>query len=90
MKNGSGGQVNAGARVYQFGVKEAELIRNGEVVDHFVNITFGGNLISALQSIVEISKEMDYSLVGFCGKDGQSVPVGGYGPSIKIKNVKVG
>lgn len=90
LKNGSGGQVNPTTGVYQFGVKEAELIRNGEVVDHFVNITFGGSLISALKNICAVSKEMDYSLVGFCGKDGQSVPVGGYGPSIKIKNVKVG
>ncbi len=90
LKNGSGGQVNTATGVYQFGVKEAELIKNGEVIDHFVNITFGGNLISALQSIVAVSKEMDYSLVGFCGKDGQSVPVGGYGPNIKIKNVRVG
>lgn len=90
LKKDSGGQVNCATGVYQFGVREAELIKNGEVVDNFVNISFSGNLITALHNIVEVSKEMDYSLVGFCGKDGQSVPVGGYGPNIKIKNVRVG
>lgn len=90
LSKGSGGQVDPNSGVFQFGVREGRIVKSGEIVSEHVNLTFGGNILDALENVAEISKENDKNSPGFCGKDGQSVPVGGFGPYIKIRNIKLG
>jgi len=90
LSKGSGGQVDPNSGVFQFGVREGRLVKNGEIVSNHVNLTFGGNILDALKNIVEVSKQVNKDNPGFCGKEGQHVPVGGFGPYLKIKSVKLG
>lgn len=90
LSRGSGGQVDPNSGVFQFGVREGQIIKNGELKDEYLNLTFGGNILDSLKNIVGISKEIENNQPGFCGKDDQSVPVGGFGPYLKMRNIKLG
>lgn|GEM_PF-6918540 len=90
LSGGRGGQVDPNSGVFQFGVKEGHLIKNGELTENFVNLTFSGNILESLSKVVCISKDIEMNQPGFCGKYGQQVPVGGFGPYMKLKNIGVG
>ena len=60
---------------FVFGVSEGYLIENGEVTAPVRGATLIGNGIEALPAIDAIAGDLAMKS-GFCGKDGQQVPVG--------------
>lgn len=82
-----GGQTSPDG-TFQFGIQEGYVIRNGEIGEPLRNVGIAGYTIETLGKIVAVSKEFDV-WPGFCGKGGQSVPVGTGGPYIKVR-MKVG
>jgi len=83
-----GGQTSPDG-TFQFGIQEAYKIENGEVKEPLRNVGISGYTIETLRDIKAISKEFNVS-PGYCGKDGQSVPVGVGGPYVLVENMKVG
>ena len=90
LSGGSGGQVDPSSGVFQFGVKEGFIIKDGELGEEYVNLTFSGNIMEMLHNIVDISRDVKKNQPGFCGKSGQAVPVGGFGPYMKLNNIRLG
>ncbi|AWR94736.1 zinc metalloprotease TldD [Acidianus brierleyi] len=82
-----GGQTSPDG-TFQFGIQEGYKIENGEIKYPLRNVGISGYTLETLNRISAVSKEFDV-WPGFCGKGGQSVPVGTGGPYIKVK-IKVG
>ncbi|WP_171714505.1 MULTISPECIES: zinc metalloprotease TldD [Acidianus] len=82
-----GGQTSPDG-TFQFGIQEGYRIEKGEVKEPLRNFGIAGYTLETLGRIEAVSKNFDM-WPGFCGKGGQSVPVGTGGPHVKVK-VKVG
>ena len=83
-----GGQTSADG-TFQFGIQEGYIIKDGDVVKPTKLVGISGYTIETLKNIVAVSKNLDFSS-GFCGKEGQSVPVGTGGAYVKVSKMKVG
>lgn len=83
-----GGQTSPDG-TFQFGIQEGYIIQNGEVTKPIKMAGISGYTLETLRDITAVSKQLDFSS-GFCGKEGQSVPVGTGGAYVKVKSMKVG
>ena len=92
LMQGGGGQVDPIKGTFNFGVAELYQIKNGEIGNRYRPTTLAGNTLETLNKITGISPEMENPLdsIGFCGKDGQSAPVGVSGGWLAVKNIIVG
>ncbi|AEB94389.1 zinc metalloprotease TldD [Metallosphaera cuprina] len=82
-----GGQTSPDG-TFQFGIQEGYRIERGEIKESLRNVGISGYTIETLGKINGVSK--DFGMwPGYCGKGGQSVPVGTGGPYISVR-VKVG
>jgi TldD protein len=82
LKGSRGGQVDTGKGLFQFSAVEAFLIENGELTTPLKDAGLSGEILSILYNVDAVTKEFKLS-VGYCGKNGQSVPVGDGGGSIR-------
>ena len=89
LKGSRGGQVDTGKGNFQFNAAEGFLIKNGEVSTPLRDVSLSGNILETLKNIDAIGNDFKLG-VGFCGKDGQSVPVGDGGPHTRILDALVG
>jgi len=83
-----GGETNIDG-TFQFGIQEGYRIVNGEIREPLRNVGIAGYTIETLGQISGVSKELDFK-PGYCGKSGQSVPVGTGGPYVRVERMKVG
>lgn len=97
IKNGifvkfiGGGQVNTSVGSFVFEGKIAYLIENGKLTSSLKEVMLMGNCKDILNNIIAVSKDMSLCHSGgYCGKDGQQVPVTVGGPYFVINNVTVG
>lgn len=82
LKGSRGGEVDTARGVFQFSAEEGFMIKNGEVAEPIKDVAMSGETLKILQDIDAIGK--DFSMhIGFCGKEGQFVPVGDGGPHIR-------
>ena len=86
LKGSRGGQVDTGKGIFQFNAAEGYLIKNGEIATPLRDVSLSGNILETLKNIDAIGDDFKLS-VGFCGKDGQTAPVGDGG---RILNALVG
>ncbi|WP_048057888.1 TldD/PmbA family protein [Methanothermococcus okinawensis] len=86
LKGSRGGQVDTGKGLFQFNAVEAFLIENGELTTPLRDAGLSGEILNILHNIDAVSDEFKLS-VGYCGKNGQSVPVGDGGGSVRTKTV---
>jgi TldD protein len=84
-----GGQVEPATGDFVFGLSEGYLIENGEVTSPVRGATLIGNGIDVLTKIDAIGNDFAMKS-GFCGKDGQQVPVGTGQPTVRIAELTVG
>jgi len=84
-----GGQVEPATGDFVFGLSEGYLIENGEVTAPVRGATLIGNGIDVLTKIDAIGNDLAMKS-GFCGKDGQQVPVGTGQPTVRISELTVG
>jgi len=89
LKGSRGGQVDTGKGIFQFNAAEGYLIENGELATPLRDVSLSGNILETLKNIDAIGNDFKLS-VGFCGKDGQTAPVGDGGPHTRILNSLVG
>ena len=89
LKGSRGGQVDTGKGIFQFNAAEGYIIENGEKTTPLRDVSLSGNILETLKNIDAIGNDFKLS-VGFCGKDGQTAPVGDGGPHTRIQNALVG
>ena len=89
LKGSRGGQVDTGRGIFQFNAVEAYLIEKGEIGTHLRDVSLSGNTLDILNNVTGVGSDFNLS-VGFCGKDGQTVPVGDGGPHIRVSKATVG
>jgi TldD protein len=85
----AGGQVEPATGDFVFGVSEGYLIEGGRVTAPVRGATLIGNGIEALSRIDAVGDDLAMKS-GFCGKDGQQVPVGTGQPTVRIAELTVG
>lgn len=89
LKGSRGGQVDTGKGIFQFNAAEGYLIENSEITTPLRDVSLSGNILETLKNIDAIGNDFKLS-VGFCGKGGQTAPVGDGGPHTRILNALVG
>ncbi len=85
-----GGQVDTVRGEFQFSAEEAFLIEKGELTKRLKNVSLSGRTLEVLKNIDAVGKMKGRGSIGFCGKDGQEVPVSEYAPHIRVKKILVG
>jgi TldD protein len=89
LKGSRGGQVDTGKGVFQFNAAESFMIKNGEIQKPLRDVSLSGNILEILQKIDGVGSDFKMG-VGFCGKAGQTVPVGDGGPHTRVTEATVG
>jgi TldD protein len=85
----AGGQVEPATGNFVFGVSEGYLIEGGKVTAPLKGLTLIGNGLDVLEKIDAVGNDLAFKS-GFCGKDGQQVPVGTGQPTVRIAELTVG
>jgi TldD protein len=85
----AGGQVDPTTGDFVFGVSEGYLIESGEVTRPCRGATLIGNCLDALGAIDAVADDFEMK-TGFCGKEGQRVPVGTGQGHVRIGELTVG
>ena len=89
LKGSRGGQVDTGKGIFQFNAVEGFKIENGELTTPLRDVSLSGNILETLKNVDALGNDFKLS-VGYCGKDGQTAPVGDGGPHTRILNTMVG
>jgi TldD protein len=89
LKGSRGGQVDTGKGVFQFNAAESFCIYNGEIKDPLRDVSLSGNILEILQKVDGVANDFHMG-VGFCGKSGQTAPVGDGGPHTRVSEATVG
>jgi TldD protein len=89
LKGSRGGQVDTGKGVFQFNAAESFLIEKGEITKPLRDVSLSGNILEMLLKVDKVGSDFKMG-VGFCGKSGQTVPVGDGGPHVKVTEATVG
>lgn len=84
-----GGQVNTVNGDFVFEAPETYLIENGEITRPVRGASLIGNALDILEKIDCVANDLGFS-IGYCGKDGQSVPVSDGLPTIRIASMTIG
>jgi len=85
-----GGQVDTVRGEFQFSAEEAFLIENGVPSKRLKNVSLSGRTLDVLKDIDAVGNDKKRGSIGFCGKDGQEVPVSEYAPHVRVKKILVG
>lgn len=84
-----GGSVDIFKGNFMFGAKEGWLIKNGEKEKCLRDVYISGNIFEVLDRVECVGNDL-VLFPGFCGKNGQSVPVASGGPHIRISKIRIG
>ncbi|MFZ2070567.1 MAG: TldD/PmbA family protein [Halobacteriota archaeon] len=85
-----GGQVDTIRGEFQFSAEEAFLIEKGRLTKRLKNVSLSGSTLDVLKNIDAVGNDKTRGSIGFCGKDGQEVPVSEYAPHVRVKKILVG
>ncbi len=85
----AGGQVDPATGDFVFGVSEGYLIEAGKVTRPCRGATLIGNCLQALAAIDAVGSDFEMK-TGFCGKGGQTVPVGTGQGHVRVRKMTVG
>jgi len=84
-----GGQVDVVSGNFAFEITECHRIRGGRIAEPLRGATLVGEGPSLMREIDMVGWDLGYS-VGTCGKDGQSAPISGAQPTLRIPSIVVG
>ena len=84
-----GGQVDPGRGMFQFNAEFGYLVEDGELGGMVRDVSLSGEILETLHEIVLIADDRRMHQ-GYCGKGGQSVPVGDGAPHLLLQNAVVG
>jgi TldD protein len=88
----SNGQVKIGEGDFAFYVARGRMIEGGKLTAPIKDINIMGNGPKMLRNVTMVANNLEMSRggAGFCGKDGQAVPVGFGLPTCLVKSMTVG
>ncbi len=88
----SNGEVKIGEGDFAFYVSQGRMIENGKLTAPIKDINIMGNGPKMLQNVTMVANDLEMFRggAGFCGKGGQSVPVGFGLPTTLVKSMTVG
>ncbi|MCC7553794.1 MAG: TldD/PmbA family protein [Methanobacteriaceae archaeon] len=89
LKGSRGGQVDTGKGIFQFNAAESFKIKNGEIKEPLRDVSLSGNILETLKNVDALGSDFKLG-IGFCGKSGQTAPVGDGGPHTRILDALVG
>lgn len=89
LKGSRGGQVDTGKGVFQFNAAESFLIEKGEITEPLRDVSLSGKILEMLMKVDALGSDFKMG-VGFCGKSGQTIPVGDGGPHVRVTEAIVG
>ncbi|HPB98459.1 MAG TPA: metallopeptidase TldD-related protein, partial [Polyangiaceae bacterium] len=85
------GQVMIGAGDFTFYLKHGRLIEDGKLTHVIKDANLIGNGPNVLEKVAMIGNDLKHITgAGYCGKDGQGVPVGFGLPTLKVSGISVG
>ncbi len=92
VKDVSNGQVSIGEGDFAFYVSQGQMIENGKLTAPIKDINIMGNGPKMLLNVTMAANnlQMYQGGGGYCGKDGQMVPVGFGLPTVLVKSMTVG
>ena len=90
LRGGQWGYVQSEKGQYTCHAGEGVMIRNGELAEQVRDVSISGMTLDTLANALGVSRDFELEMPGNCGKNGQSMPVNGGGPYIKVKEVVVG
>ncbi len=89
MKGSRGGQVDPGRGVFLFNAEYGYLVEHGEIKGMVRDVSLSGEILTTLHNIGMAAKDRKMHQ-GFCGKGGQTVPVGDGSPHVLLHQAVVG
>jgi len=90
MSGGHWGYVMCEKGQYTCHAGEGWMIRNGQLAEHIRDVSISGMILDTLASTEGVSDAFEMEMPGNCGKGGQSMPVNGGGPHVRVREVVVG
>ena len=84
-----GGQVDPGRGMFQFNAEYGFLVEDGEPGAMVRDVSLSGDILGTLHEVALIANDRRMHQ-GYCGKGGQSVPVGDGAPHVLLSNAVVG
>jgi len=90
LRGGQWGYVQSEKGQYTCHAGEGVMIRDGELAEQVRDVSISGMTLDTLANALGVSRDFELEMPGNCGKNGQSMPVNGGGPYIKVKEVVVG
>ncbi|NLX50113.1 MAG: TldD/PmbA family protein [Methanospirillum sp.] len=84
-----GGQVDPGRGMFQFNAEYGYLVEDGALGGMVRDVSLSGEILGTLHEIALIADDRRMHQ-GYCGKGGQSVPVGDGAPHVLLSNAVVG
>ncbi|MFQ6132334.1 MAG: TldD/PmbA family protein [Armatimonadota bacterium] len=90
MSGGHWGYVMCEKGQYTCHAGEGWMIRNGELAEHIRDVSISGMVLDTLMNVEGVSDAFEMEMPGNCGKSGQSMPVNGGGPHVRVQEVVVG
>ena len=87
----AGGQVDITSGKFVFSMSEAYWVERGQIQYPVKGATLIGNGVEVLSKVSMVGNDLALDPgIGFCGKDGQSVPVAVGQPTVKVEGMTVG
>ncbi len=90
LKHALGGYVNPQSGRFTCSAGESYLIENGKLARPLRDVSVTGDTLQTLADIDAVGNDFELSMPGFCGKNGQSMPVDNGGPHVRVKQMVVG
>ena len=90
LRGGQWGYVQSEKGQYTCHAGEGVMIRDGQLAEQVRDVSISGMTLDTLANALGVSRDFEMEMPGNCGKNGQSMPVNGGGPYVKVKEVVVG
>jgi TldD protein len=90
LEHGSSGQVLSERGHYTVSAGCGRLIENGRLTELVRDAAFSGMVLESLRDIDAVSDDFRLESPGYCGKDGQEVPVDNGGAYVRLARAVVG
>lgn len=90
LRAGQWGYVWCEKGQYTCHAGEGVMIRNGQLAEQVRDVAVSGMVLETLANALGVSHDFELEMPGNCGKNGQSMPVNGGGPYLKVKEIVVG
>jgi TldD protein len=90
VRSGGGGEVAVIEGTFTFSCGRVYEVKNGELGKLLKGVTFSGKILDVLRNVLGVEKKKPKFSFGYCGKNGQRVPVGDGGSHTLVSEMYLG